>query len=184
MLCPAVSGLSRVMEVGDLPPAEGREYTPADAALTQERAMARVQLCLDLHVALVVRCCLVACSVVAGCGWWRLLLLGPLTSPLRSARVLKFAVPFPPSPQVIPLLDDWDPEIRGGSLRIVNAVLGAACDVSVATGLSACPRLSDSDDRAVDGVVHAALAKLRRAKDEPTEYALRWVHTLMCVRID
>ena len=66
----------------------------------------------------------------------------------------------------------------------MNAVLGAACDVSVATGLSACPRLSDSDDRAVDGVVHAALAKLRRAKDEPTEYALRWVHMHMCVRVD
>ena len=76
--------------------------------------------------------------------------------------------------QVIPLLDDPDADIRASALRIVGAVLACACDVSVASGLAACPRLSDGDDKAVEGVVQAALARLRRSKDEPTEHSLRW----------
>ncbi len=54
MLCHAVTGLSRVLDLGDLTAGEGRDYTPSDTALTQERVLGRVQLCLDLDVALVV----------------------------------------------------------------------------------------------------------------------------------
>jgi hypothetical protein len=64
MLCPAVTGLSRVLDLGDLTAGEGRDYTPSDTALTQERVLGRVQLCLDLEVALVVSVTLLLVSVV------------------------------------------------------------------------------------------------------------------------
>ena len=64
VLCPAVTGLSRVLDLGDLTAGEGRDYTPSDTALTQERVLGRVQLCLDLEVALVVSVTLLLVSVV------------------------------------------------------------------------------------------------------------------------
>jgi hypothetical protein len=55
LLCPSVAGLSRVPDVGDLPLQEGAERPAHDSALTREKAIARVQLCLDFDVPLVVR---------------------------------------------------------------------------------------------------------------------------------
>ena len=164
-LSPAVLSLSRVPEVSDLAPAELQDYQAHDQALTSERALARIQLCIDFDVPLRVR-------PGRRCG---LMCHGASVDPsLRTwavwcGRLRVWCV------QIVPLLDDSDADVRACALRIVCAVLASACDISAVVGISAVPRLADADDKTVDAVITAALARIREDDSENPSHSLRWV---------